>query len=77
LLNSSFEQVSVTVSILTGEATINSVVLVEPGTIVAVPITESDAVGVLVEASDPFTAAWTLLGPSGAAFSQAIPVPDE
>jgi hypothetical protein len=77
LLNSSFEQVSVTVSVLTGDAAINTQVLVEPGTHVAVPITEPDALGVAVEASDPFTAAWSLTGPAGSAYSAGIAVVDE
>ena len=79
LLNSSFEQVSVTVSVLTGEAAINSQVLVPPGSHVAVPITEPDALGVAVDAVDPFTAAWVLQGPSGIAFSPGLAVvqPDE
>jgi hypothetical protein len=76
LLNSSFEQISVTVSVLTGDAAINTQVLVEPGTQVAVPITEPDALGVLVEAGDPFTAAWSLTGPGGSAFSIGIPITD-
>lgn len=77
LLNSSFEQVSVTVSVLTGDAAINTQVLVEPGSHVAVPITEPDALGVAVESADPFTAAWTLQGPSGAAWSVGIAVADD
>ena len=77
LMNSGFEQISVTVSELTGGAAVNSQVLVGPGTQVAVPIIEPDALGVLVEASDPFTAAWSLRGPSGMAFSVGLPVFDE
>lgn len=77
LLNSGFEQVSVTVRILTGSESVNSVVLVEPGSHVAVPITDPDALGVVVEAVDPFTAAWILDGPAGAALSPGLPVPDE
>ncbi len=77
LLNSSFEQISVTVSSLTGAAAINAQVLVEPGTQVAVPVTEPDTLGVLVEASDPFTAAWSVHGPSGIAFVAGLPALDE
>lgn len=77
LLNTGFEQVSVTVSVLTGQTAINSQVLVAPGTHLAVPITEPDALGVFVEAVDPFTASWTLTGPSGAAFSPGLPIPEE
>ncbi|MEE9298075.1 MAG: DUF5719 family protein [Acidimicrobiia bacterium] len=77
LLNSSFEQISVTVSELTGVAAINTQILVEPGTQVAIQIVEPDALGVLVEASDPFTAAWSIQGPSGAAFSGGLPVVDD
>lgn len=77
LLNSSFEQVSVTVSVLTGSAAINTQVLVEPGTHVAVPITEPDALGVSVEAVDPFTASWSLRSPSGAAWSRGVAVADD
>lgn len=77
LLNSSFEQVSVTVSVLTGAEAINTQVLVEPGSHIGVPITEPDALGVYVDASDPFSAAWSLVGPSGAAFSPGLPVAPE
>lgn len=77
LLNSSFEQVSVTVSILTGSESLNSQVLVEPGSHVGVLITEPDALGVFVEAVDPFTASWVLEGPGGAAITPGLPVPDE
>lgn len=77
LMNSGFEQISVTVSQLTGAAAVNSQVLVEPGTQVAVPIDEPDALGVMVEASDPFTAAWSVQGPSGTAFSAGLVAEDE
>ena len=77
LMNSGSEQILVTVSELTGAAAVNSQVLVEPGTQVAVPITEPDALGVLVEANDPFTAAWSVEGPSGIAFSGGLAVVDE
>jgi hypothetical protein len=77
LMNSGFEQISVTVSELTGAEAVNSQVLVGPGSQVAVSIVDPDALGVLVEASDPFTAAWSLQGPSGAAFSVGLPVLDE
>ncbi len=77
LMNSGFEQISVTVSELTGAAAINSQVLVEPGAQVAVPIAESDALGVLVEANAPFTAAWSVDGPSGIAFSAGLAAIDE
>jgi len=77
LMNSGFEQISVTVSELTGSAAVSSQVLVEPGTQVAVSITEPDALGVLVEANDPFTAAWSVEGPSGIAFSAGLAVVDE
>jgi hypothetical protein len=73
LLNSGFEQISVTVSELTGEAAVNSQVLIQPGTVVAVPIVEPDALGVLVESSDPFSAAWSIRGPSGIAFAAGLP----
>jgi len=76
-MNSGSEQILVTVSELTGAAAVNSQVLVEPGTQVAVPITEPDALGVLVEANDPFTAAWSVEGPSGIAFSGGLAVVDE
>jgi len=77
LMNSGFEQISVTVSELTGAAAVNSQVLVEPGTQVAVPISEPDALGVLLESNDPFTAAWSVEGPSGVAFSAGLAVIDE
>ena len=77
LMNSGFEQISVTVSELTGAEAVNSQVVVGPGSQVAVSIVDPDALGVLVEASDPFTAAWSLRGPSGVAFSVGLPVLDE
>lgn len=77
LLNSGSEQISVTVSELTGAAAVNSQVLVGPGSQVAVPIQEPDAVGVLVEASEPFSAAWSVAGPSGAALVPGLALPDE
>lgn len=77
LLNSSFEQISVTVAVLTGDAAVNTQVLVDPGSHVAVPISDPDGLGVFVEASDPFTAAWSLTGPAGTAFSVGIPVADD
>ena len=77
LMNSGFEQISVTVSELTGAAAINTQVLVEPGTQISVPITEPDALGVLVTSSDPFTAAWSIEGPSGIAFAGGLAVINE
>jgi hypothetical protein len=77
LLNSGFEQISVTISELTGEAAVNSQVLIQPGTVVAVPIVEPDALGVLVESSDPFSAAWSIRGPSGIAFGAGLPAVSE
>lgn len=76
LMNTGFEQMSITVSELTGETTVNSQVLLEPGTQVAVPITEPDTLGVLVEASDVFSAAWSLTGPTGTAFAPGLPISD-
>jgi hypothetical protein len=77
LLNTSFEQVSVTVSVLTGDTAINTQVLVDPVSQVAVPITEPDALGVAVEAVDPFSAAWSLTGPAGIAYAPGIAIVDE
>jgi hypothetical protein len=77
LMNSGFEQTSVTVSELTGAAAVNSQVLLEPGTLLAVELTEPDALGVLVEASEPFTAAWSLVGPAGAAVVPGLDAADE
>jgi hypothetical protein len=77
LLNTSFEQVSVTVSVLTGDTAINTQVLVDPGSHLAVPITEPDALGVAVEAVDPFSASWSLTGPSGIAYAPGIAVLDD
>ncbi len=77
LMNSGFEQVLVTVSELTGTAVVTSQVLVEPGAQVAVSITEPDALGVLVEANNPVAAAWSVVGPSGIAFSAGLAVVDE
>jgi hypothetical protein len=76
-MNSGFEQTSVTVSELTGAAAVNSQVLLEPGTLLAVELTEPDALGVLVEASEPFTAAWSVIGPAGAAVVPGLDAADE
>jgi hypothetical protein len=43
---------------------------------VSVPISEPDALGVLLESNDPFTAAWSVEGPSGVAYSAGLAVID-
>ena len=77
LLNSGFEQISVTISELTGAAAVNSQVIVGPGSQVMVPITEPDALGVLVEASEPFSAAWSVRGQTGIAIAPGLAISDE
>jgi hypothetical protein len=77
LMNSGSDQILVTVSELTGAAAVNSQVLVGPGSQVSVPIVEPDALGVLVESSEPFSASWSVSGPSGVAVSSGSPLSGE
>jgi hypothetical protein len=51
-------------------------IVVDPGTVFRYEITEEDAVGYLVQAAEPVTVGWSVVGPSGAAFAAASPVPD-
>jgi hypothetical protein len=76
LLNTSDESVAVTVGVLTGSDILNSRVTVEPGRLVLIPVTDEDALGYLVSASESFSAGWTVRGPAGIAFSSAVAVPD-
>jgi hypothetical protein len=75
LLNSSDETVSVTISALTGADPLNTQVILAPGTITRFPVGQADARGYLVTSPDAFSAAWSLTGPNGSAFSAGIPVP--
>ena len=77
LLNAGDEAVTVTIGILTGVETINTKEVLEPGTIRRIKVEDVDALGYVVFAADPFSAAWSLTGPSGTAFSAGIPVPEE
>ena len=76
LLNTSDEPVSVTVGVLTGSDILNSKQTVEPGRLVLIPVTDEDALGYLVSASEPFSAGWTVRGPSGIAFSSGVAISD-
>jgi hypothetical protein len=76
LLNTSDEPVAVTVSVLTGSSVIGERVVLDPGTLFGYEIEEEDAVGYLVQAAEPVTVAWSVVGPSGAAFAPASAVPD-
>jgi hypothetical protein len=77
LLNTSDEPVAATVSILTGGEVIGERLVVDPGTLFRYDIDEEDAIGYLVQAAEPITVAWSVVGPSGAAFASASPVPDD
>ncbi|HSM01194.1 MAG TPA: DUF5719 family protein [Acidimicrobiia bacterium] len=77
LLNSGDEAVTVTIGVLTGVETINTKEVLEPGTIRRIQVDDPDALGYVVFAADPFSAAWSLTGSAGTAFSAGIPVPEE
>jgi len=76
LLNVSDEVVSVTVSELTGLEVLNTNVVVEGGTVMRIPV-EGDALGYFIDAVSPITVMWSIDGPSGAALSGAVLVPDD
>ena len=76
LLNVSDEPVSVTVSQLTGLEVVNTNVVVDGGTVRRLPV-EGDALGYFIDAVSPITVMWSMDGPSGAALSGAVLVPDE
>jgi hypothetical protein len=77
LLNSGDEAVTVTIGVLTGVETINTKEVLEPGTIRRIAVDDVDALGYIVFAADPFSAAWSVTGTTGTAFSAGIPVPEE
>lgn len=76
LLNTSFDPIAATVGVLTGSDTINTQHTVAPGTVLRVPITEGDTVGVLVTSNEPLVAGFGISGPTGTAFSIGVPVTD-
>jgi hypothetical protein len=77
LLNSGDEAVTVTIGVLTGVETINTKEVLEPGTIRRIAVEDVDALGYVVFAADPFSAAWSITGTTGTAFSAGIPVPED
>jgi hypothetical protein len=74
LLNTSDEPVGVTVGLLTESDVFNSRHTVEPGRLLLVPAS-ADALGYLVSAAEPFSAGFTIQGPTGIALSSGVPVP--
>lgn len=77
LLNSGEEAMVVTVSLLTADGVFNSNEMLQPGVVTRVRVLHPGAIGYLVRGPDPFTAAWTIRGPSGLAYSAGSLVPDE
>ena len=77
LLNTSDEPVSATVGVLTGSDVLNTRVTLEPGRVVLIPVEDEDALGYFVSAPEPFSAGWTVTGPSGIGFATGVAVPDE
>lgn len=76
LLNVSDEVASVTVSELTGLEVLNTNVVVEGGSLMRLAV-EGDALGYFIDAVSPITVMWSMDGPSGAALSGGVVVPDE
>ena len=77
LLNTSGESVPVSIGVLTGAEVRNSQEVLDPGAQVAIRVRDDDALGFVVDAGLPITVAWSVDGPSGAAFGTAIAVSDE
>jgi hypothetical protein len=77
LLNTGDEPVSITVSRLTTGGLVGEKVLLEPGSMTGVLAQGLRTAGYLVEASGTFSAAWSMMGPTGTAFAAPSPVPDE
>ncbi len=77
LLNTSDEPVSITVSRLSDGGLVGERVVLDPGSMTSVEVEGSRTLGYLVEATGSFSAAWSLRGPTGAAFAVATPVFDE
>ena len=74
LLNTSTESVSVTVSALTNAGLVGEKVVVEPLRPYRVEVTDPNADGYLVEASSPFTVAWSVHSPGATGFAPGSPV---
>ena len=77
LLNSGDEAVTVTIGVLTGAATLNTKEVLEPGAIRRIDVTDVTALGYIVFSADPFSAAWSVTGTTGTAFSAGVAVPEE
>ncbi len=77
LLNTTDEPISVTVGVLTESAVFNSRHTIDPGRLLLLPVTEADALGYLVTAPAPFSAGWTIQGPSGIGISSGVALPDD
>jgi hypothetical protein len=77
LLNSGDEAVTVTIGVLTASATINTKEVLDPGTIRRIQVEDVSALGYVVFAADPFSAGWSIVGSTGAAFSTGLSVQEE
>ena len=72
LLNSGDEAVTVTIGVLTGTETLNTKEVLEPGAIRRIQVDDVDALGYVVFSADLFSAAWSVTGSTGAAFSAGL-----
>jgi hypothetical protein len=77
LLNSGDEAVTVTIGVLTGAETLNTKDVLEPGAIRRIQVDEVDALGYVVFSADPFSAAWSVRGSTGTAFSAGLAAREE
>lgn len=76
IVNSAEEAVGITVNVLTGGGVVASTETVLPGAVMSVPLDDPDAVGYLVEGSEPISVGWSLIGPDGAAYGMGTPLGD-
>jgi hypothetical protein len=76
LLNGGEEVASVTITAIGSEGVVAENLMIEAGTqlqVAALP----DAIGYLATSSQPFSAAWSVIGPGGVAFASGSAVSDE
>jgi len=77
LINTGEDAVTVTVSTLTGGGLVGETISVDAGTIRAFGPVPEGGLGYLVESPFPISAAWSITGPAGVAYSSGIPSGDE
>jgi hypothetical protein len=77
LINTGEDAVTVTVSALTGGGLVGETISVDAGTIRAFGPVPEDGLGYLVESPSPISAAWSITGPAGVAYSSGVPAGDE